>query len=64
MVAHGTRDRTIPLEQGQKLYAAAHEPRRLIIVPDAGHNDLIAVGGKEYLDALAAFIQASVNPER
>lgn len=55
-VAHGARDRTIPVEQGYKLYASAHEPKRLVIIPEAGHNNLVATGGREYLDALANFI--------
>jgi fermentation-respiration switch protein FrsA (DUF1100 family) len=56
-VAHGALDRTIPVEQGYKLYAAAREPKRLVIIEQAGHNDLIARGGKEYLDALTEFIR-------
>jgi fermentation-respiration switch protein FrsA (DUF1100 family) len=59
MVAHGTRDQTIPVEQGYKLYAAARDPKRLRIVENAGHNDLVSVGGKEYLDEVAAFIKTS-----
>lgn len=64
LVAHGTIDRTIPVEQGYKLYAAAKEPKRLIIVPGAGHNDVVATGGREYLDAVADFIRASTSPEK
>ncbi|MBD0373056.1 MAG: alpha/beta hydrolase [Pyrinomonadaceae bacterium] len=63
-VSHGGRDGTIPVEQGYKLYNAAREPKRLVIVEDAGHNDLIAKGGREYLDALAAFIRTFANPAR
>lgn len=61
LVAHGGRDATIPVEQGQKLYNAAREPKRLVIVPEAGHNDLIARGGTQYLDALASFIRSHVK---
>lgn len=64
LVAHGTLDRTIPVEQGYRLYAAAKEPKRLIIVAGAGHNDLIATGGKEYLDAVADFIRTSTSHEK
>lgn len=63
LVAHGGRDMTIPVEQGRKLFAAAHEPKRLIIVEDAGHNDLVARGGREYLDAVADFIKAVMSAE-
>jgi uncharacterized protein len=61
LVAHGARDRTIPVEQGRKLYEAAREPKRLIILPEASHNDMIATGGREYLNALADFIRSSVR---
>lgn len=61
-VAHGGRDRTIPVEQGYKLYSAAREPKRLVILEEAGHNDLIAKGGREYLDTLGAFIRTYANP--
>lgn len=60
-VAHGALDRTIPVEQGYKLYAAAREPKRLVIIEQAGHNDLISRGGKEYLDTLTEFIKMGVR---
>ncbi|HYN85395.1 MAG TPA: alpha/beta hydrolase [Pyrinomonadaceae bacterium] len=63
MVAHGDRDATIPVEQGRALYAAAREPKRLRIVAGAGHNDLVAVAGEEYLDEIASFIRESVGAD-
>jgi fermentation-respiration switch protein FrsA (DUF1100 family) len=63
-VSHGARDLTIPVEQGYKLYGAAREPKRLVIIEQAGHNDLVARGGAEYLNELAAFIQSSVGALR
>ncbi|HVF26726.1 MAG TPA: alpha/beta fold hydrolase [Pyrinomonadaceae bacterium] len=62
LVAHGDMDEVIPIEQGRALYAAAREPKRLIIVSGASHNNLVAIGGENYLDAVAAFIRASVEP--
>lgn len=61
LVAHGGRDEVIPVEQGRSLYAAANEPKRLVLLPEAGHNDLVATGGEKYLDDLADFIRASVG---
>ncbi|HEX5709047.1 MAG TPA: alpha/beta hydrolase [Pyrinomonadaceae bacterium] len=60
LIAHGERDETIPVEQGRALYAAAREPKRLRIVAGAGHNDLVATAGGEYLDELASFIRESI----
>jgi fermentation-respiration switch protein FrsA (DUF1100 family) len=61
LIAHGALDSTIPVEQAGKLYNAAPEPKRLIILPDAGHNDVVARGGPDYLDTVARFIQDSIN---
>jgi fermentation-respiration switch protein FrsA (DUF1100 family) len=63
LVAHGDRDGTIPVEQGRKLYAAAPEPKRLVIINGAGHNDLANIGSEPYTRDLAAFIRESVRAE-
>jgi fermentation-respiration switch protein FrsA (DUF1100 family) len=44
LVLHGGRDRVIPLRFGERLYALANEPKRMVRFPDAGHNDLDAYG--------------------
>jgi fermentation-respiration switch protein FrsA (DUF1100 family) len=62
LVVHGERDDLIPVAQGRALYAAAPEPKSLIIVPGAAHNDLSVVGGAKYLDTVAAFIRDSIKP--
>ena len=61
LVAHGDRDDIIPAEQGRALFEAAREPKRLIIVPNAGHNNLVATGGAAYLDEVAGFAHESVR---
>ncbi|MCA1621846.1 MAG: alpha/beta hydrolase [Acidobacteria bacterium] len=63
-VAHGDRDDIIPAGQGRKLFEAAPEPKRLVIVEGAGHNDLSIVGGEKYIDTLAQFIRDSALPEK
>jgi fermentation-respiration switch protein FrsA (DUF1100 family) len=44
LILHGAADETIPLSQGQALLTAAREPKRLIIYPGAGHNELFQHG--------------------
>ena len=61
LVAHGDRDEIIPVEQGRRLFGAALEPKRLLIVEGAGHNDLSFVGGEKYIDSLAEFIRGWVR---
>lgn len=55
LVIHGGRDAVIAPYHGRKLYALAPEPRRLLWVEAAGHNDLFAVAGADYLQALTEF---------
>lgn len=61
LVAHGDRDEMIPVEQGRKLFAAAPEPKRLVIVPGAGHNNLVSTGGAPYINDVADFITNAVR---
>ena len=37
-VAHGTADDVVPFGQGERLFAAANEPKRLLAVEGAGHG--------------------------
>jgi pimeloyl-ACP methyl ester carboxylesterase len=37
LVMHGEPDGVVPTEQGRALFAAANEPKRLVIAPGAGH---------------------------
>jgi fermentation-respiration switch protein FrsA (DUF1100 family) len=40
LIQHGRRDRTVPFRQGERLYAIAPQPKRLIVYPRGGHYDL------------------------
>jgi fermentation-respiration switch protein FrsA (DUF1100 family) len=62
LVVHGDRDQVIPAWQGRKLFDAAPEPKRLVVVEGAGHNDLSIVGGGKYIDTLAEFMRTSLRP--
>ncbi len=64
LVVHGDRDEVIPASQGRTLFEAAPEPKRLIVIKGAGHNDLSNVGGEEYLDTLAEFVRTSLRPKQ
>lgn len=47
-VAHGERDIIVPPHMGPAVHAAAKQRGRLLLVPEAGHNDLALVGGDAY----------------
>jgi fermentation-respiration switch protein FrsA (DUF1100 family) len=56
LVLHGDRDEVVPFAQGQRLFEAAPEPKRLFAIPGAGHNDTYVVGGPAYWKAIADFL--------
>ncbi len=56
MVIHGEEDTTVPLAEGRSLYDAARQPKRFHTVEGAAHNDVYAVGGDRYFEAIRRFI--------
>lgn len=60
LITHGDPDDTIPTEQARALYAAANEPRRLIIFAGAGHN-VFGTEGEKYLKVLSEFVKDAVG---
>jgi uncharacterized protein len=40
MIAHGDADATIPISEGQKLYARTRPPKIFILIKGGGHSDL------------------------
>ncbi len=57
-ISHGTADPVIPVEQGKRLYAAAPEPKRLIVIDGGDHN--LVGSGNGYLDSVDRFIGESM----
>ena len=58
---HGTNDTFIRHEYSLKLFAAAHEPKRLLLIDGADHNDVWDTGGKRYQDTLMEFLSMHLN---
>jgi alpha-beta hydrolase superfamily lysophospholipase len=59
LVIHGQADMLIPASEGIALYdgsAAADEEKRLVVIPGAGHNDLLALGAATYFEAIREFV--------
>ncbi|MBW4489282.1 MAG: alpha/beta hydrolase [Trichocoleus desertorum ATA4-8-CV12] len=54
---HGTLDLTVPAEMSRTLFQAAPEPKQLLWVEDAGHNDVAAIGEGRYLQAIQQFTE-------
>ena len=47
-VAHGKRDRIVPFRMGVEVYEAAKRKGELLLLDNAGHNDVAEVGEDEY----------------
>jgi fermentation-respiration switch protein FrsA (DUF1100 family) len=45
---HGERDRIVPVRMGESVFTSARVKGGLLILPDAGHNNIPDVGGEEY----------------
>lgn len=58
-VAHGARDGVIPVQMGRSVHASARVPGDLLVVTDAGHNDLRDVADESYWKWLGRALDAA-----
>jgi len=58
---HARNDRTIPIEHGRKLFAAAAEPKEFVEL-NAGHADGYSADRARYYGAIDAFIRRVMAP--
>jgi fermentation-respiration switch protein FrsA (DUF1100 family) len=52
---HGKTDEIIPFWHGERLFAAANEPKFSLWLERAGHNNVSSAGGQTYLQAIRDF---------
>lgn len=62
LIAHGDPDPVIPAAEAQLLFAAANEPKQLLILREGGHN-LFGALGERYLTQVEAFILKALHPQ-
>ena len=60
----GERDGIMPVAQTRRLYDAAGEPKELVLIPGADHNDYDLLAGKVMVETIIAFLAepAGVRP--
>lgn len=63
LVVAGDRDRIVPPDHTQRLFAAAASPKTSITIRDADHNDHALAAGPALIDAVVKFLE-SVIPQR
>jgi alpha-beta hydrolase superfamily lysophospholipase len=62
LIIHGENDEIIPLTDGQALFkAASHRVREILVIPRAGHNTLLVLGFREYMEAVTRFIERETS---
>jgi fermentation-respiration switch protein FrsA (DUF1100 family) len=62
LIVHGAADRYVPPRFSEQLFNAAREPKRLLLVPGATHNNSMSLAGKHYRQALDALMKSSAAP--
>jgi len=60
LIIHSPDDEVIPYENGQRLFAAANEPKRFLELT-GGHNEGFMITGERYTGGLFDFISVSLN---
>lgn len=60
LVAHGDADDVVPTEEGLALFAAAREPKQLVIVRGAGHV-VWSDGGAGYFNRVTTFMEETLG---
>jgi hypothetical protein len=63
LIAHGDPDGTIPTAEAHLLFASANEPKKLLIIPGAGHV-VFGAAGEQYLNQVEQFIREAMTMAR
>lgn len=56
LMVHGTWDKKVPEEMAKQLYAAALQPKSLLLIEGGEHNNSGTIAWAEYRDVLSAFV--------
>lgn len=56
LIVHGTDDRYVPARFSEQLFAAAREPKNLLLVPGGTHNNSMRLGRQAYGQAIQTLL--------
>ena len=62
LIVHGTDDRYVPARFSEELFAAAREPKNLLLVPGGTHNNSMRLGRQAYSQAIQALLKSPTAP--
>lgn len=57
LVIAGDRDSIVPISQSRQVFEAANEPKSLLVVPHADHNDSALFDGRMMISRIAEFLR-------
>ncbi|MGE0601682.1 MAG: alpha/beta hydrolase [Dehalococcoidia bacterium] len=58
LMIHGEYDDLIPLATAREVYDLLESSdRKMLVIPNAGHNDIVWVGAQQYFAAIAEFVR-------
>jgi dipeptidyl aminopeptidase/acylaminoacyl peptidase len=60
-IIHGTADNLIRHTYSEQLFKNTGEPKELWLIEGARHDDIMAVGGKEYIDRVVGFFDKNLR---
>lgn len=63
LLIHGTDDPVVPAYMSQVLFDTITGSKQIFLVPDADHDNVATVAGKEYQQRIRHFLQLKSNPE-
>jgi fermentation-respiration switch protein FrsA (DUF1100 family) len=62
LVIAGDRDGLVPPAQSRRLYEAALEPKRFVLIAGADHNDVELLSGQQLLTEVTQFLDQVLPP--
>jgi fermentation-respiration switch protein FrsA (DUF1100 family) len=57
LIVHGKNDSFIKSDYSKLLYDAANEPKQLLLIDGAGHNNVWEIGGVKYEESIESFFK-------
>ena len=63
LILAGERDAIVPLRESKRLYDAAPEPKRLVVISGADHNDDALLVGERLIAETLGFVADTAGPQ-
>jgi fermentation-respiration switch protein FrsA (DUF1100 family) len=62
LIAHSRADERVPFSMGERLFAAANEPKQSLWLDGAKHAEVYATSGQQFAEGLRSFIETLPTP--